>query len=136
MAVRSLSTIATTTIKRPFESLRTVSTYRRDRIVSRARINPNRSKATTHLRSISPTREFRVRAGNDNVLRRRVSISWCVRQRYFRTAIALGSVLETGENEPQTETFAHTELDSHCIARVTEDARVQSFIAAIVVVAA
>ena len=111
--------------KRPPKSLETVNTYRRrDRIVSRARINSNRSKATTHLRPIPPTREFRVRASNDNVLRRRVSIRRGVRRRNLRAAIALGSVLESSKDIAQAETFADAELNCHCIARVTEDSRV------------
>lgn len=120
----------------PTASFQTISTYRRrDRIVSRARIDANRSKTATHLRSVSPTREFRVRAGNYNVRRRRISISQCVRRRDFRAAIALGSVLESSVDIAQPETFAHAELDGHRIARVTEDARVKSFAGSIVIVA-
>jgi len=136
MAIVSLSQTATITNRRPIETFKTANTYRRDRIVSRARINADRSKTTTHLRPVSPTREFRVRASDDDILRRRVSISRCVRRRNLRAAITFRSVLESGENIAQAETFAHAELDSHGIARVTENSRVQSLVAAIVVVAA
>ena len=123
--------------KCPVDSLKTTNTYRRrDRIVSRARINTNRSKATTHLRPVSPTREFRVRAGNDDVLRRRISIGWCVRRRDLRAAITFGSVLKSSEDVAQPEALAHTELNGHRIARFTEHSRVQSFVASIIVVAA
>lgn len=123
--------------KCPVDSLKTTNTYRRrDRIVSRARINTNRSKATTHLRPVSPTREFRVRAGNDDVLRRRISIGWRVRRRNLRAAITLGSVLKSSEDVAQPEALAHTEFDGHRIARFTEHSRVQSFVASIIVVAA
>ena len=117
------------------ECFKTVSTYRcSDRIISRARINANRSKTTTHLGPISPTRELRVRTGNDNVGRRRISISQCVRRRNFRATIALGSILDSSVDIAQLETFAHAELDGHRIARVAEDSRIQRFAGSIVIV--
>lgn len=120
----------------PLDPLKMDNTYRRsDRIISRARINPNSSKATTHLRFVPLTRELRVRACNDDILRRRVSINQSVRRRDRRAAIALGSILESSEDIAQPETFAHAQLDGHRIARVTEDSRIQSFDASIIIVA-
>jgi hypothetical protein len=58
-----------------------------------------------------------------------------MRRRNLRAAVTLGSVLESSEDIAQPETFAHAKLDGHDIARVTEDSRIQSFDAPIVVVA-
>ena len=135
MAITSRNTIIALK-ERPLNASRTVNTYRRrDRIISRTRVNANRSKATTHLRPVSSAGEFGIRAGNDDVLSGSISIHRAMWRCNSRATITLSSVLESSEKEAQPETLAYAELDGHHIARVTEDARVQSFVAPVIVVA-
>lgn len=56
-------------------------------------------------------------------------------RRNLRAAVTLRSVLESGEDVAQPETFAHAKLDGHDIARVRKDARIQSLDASVIVVA-
>lgn len=106
-------------------TFKSIDTYRRcNRIINWTRVNPNRSKATTHLCPVSSAREFRVRARDDDVLRGCVSIYRAMWRCNPRATITLSSVLEPSEKEAQSETLAYAEFDGHHIARVTEDARV------------